>query len=313
MPSFGRLKKVKLKEVWPHEAADFTPWLEKNIKSLGEVLGMDLELQQREAGVGAFSLDLLAKDLGTGHLVIIENQLASTDHDHLGKLLTYAGGFDAHVVIWIADSIRDEHRQALEWLNQNTSPDIYFFGVVIEVLQIDDSRLAPNFKTVVYPNEWGKPPPPKLSPRAEAYRQFFQKLIDELREKHRFTNARKGQPQNWYAFSTGFSGVIYSVSFAQGGKVRTELYIDTGNKETNKAIFDLIKMDSKAIESEIGSSMEWERLDEKQASRIAIYRNGSIEDDAQTLENIRSWAIEQLLKFKKIFPPRLKKYKPKTS
>jgi len=241
MISFGKIKKLTLREIWGKEASDFTPWLADNMGALGESLGMELELEAREASVGDFSLDLLAKDLGTGGIVIIENQLTPTDHDHLGKLLTYAAGFGASTVVWIAELIRDEHRQVLEWLNQRTDSDTQFFGVVVEVLQIDDSKPAYNFKPVVFPNEWQKSKRrPQISSKAEAYRNFFQALIDDLRENHRFTGAKVGQPQNWYAFSSGFSGVPYSAVFAQGGRARVEVYIDQGDADMNESLFDYL-------------------------------------------------------------------------
>src|SRR5512137_367401 len=137
MNDFGEIKPVDIREIWPNEATDFTPWLVENIDRLGQALGMEIEVQEREADVGDFSLDIMAKDLGTGRTVVIENQLTETDHDHLGKLLTYAGGFDAGVLVWIAKELRDEHRRALEWLNEH---DVHSFGVVIEVLRIDDSK-----------------------------------------------------------------------------------------------------------------------------------------------------------------------------
>src|SRR3990172_2285039 len=216
---------------------------------------MDIELTETEADVGDFSLDLLAKDLGTGHKVVIENQLNSTDHDHLGKLLTYAAGLDARTVIWVAQAIRDEHRQTLQWLNERTSSETNFFGVSVEVFQIDESKPAFKLVPVVYPSEWkkgGRGGDVQISPRGEAYRQFFQRLLDDLREKHRFTSAKVGQPQNWYSFGSGISGLPYSASFAQGGRTRVEVYIDLGDKAMNEALFDNLFSCRKEIEDAFG-------------------------------------------------------------
>jgi len=312
--NFGKLKNISLRDIWKKEASNFTPWLEKNIDALSETLGMQLELRQREAGVGDFSLDLLAVDLGTNRTVIIENQLTQTDHDHLGKLITYASGFDASVIIWIAESYREEHRQALEWLNARTDSETEVFGVVIEVLQIDDSKPAYNFKLIVFPNEWRKTrksSTSEVSPKMEAYQKFFQILIDELREDHKFTNARKGQAQSWYSFASGFSGITYGFSFAQGNRARVELYLGLNRTDKNKEIFDSLISEKTDIETNYGESLEWERLDTKQASRIAIYRDGAIEDSAENLKEIRDWSINNLLKFKKEFDTRLKNVIPK--
>ena len=155
-PNLAKIERVDLREAWPNEAQDFTPWLAENIAELGEALGMDLELQQTEAAVGGYSLDMLATDQNQNRTVIIENQLEATNHDHLGKLLTYAAGYDANVIVWLTREFRDEHRLALDWLNQRTGDDTQFFGVVVEVWKIDNSRPAPHFNLVVTPNEWRK-------------------------------------------------------------------------------------------------------------------------------------------------------------
>jgi len=271
---------------------------------------MDLEITAREKDVGDFSLDLLAKDLSTGRHVVIENQFGATDHDHLGKLLTYASAMDAAAVIWVTESIRDEHRQALEWLNRRTDAEVHFFAVVVEVVRIDQSRPAVIFKSVVLPNEWQRTVRDEAekpaSPKSQAYREYFQVLIDELREKHRFTGARLAQPQNWYSFSSGvLGGVTYGTSFAQGGRVRAEIYLDPGTQETNKALFDSLFAQRVMIEREFGEQLDWERLDNRRASRISVYRDGSIEEPPNVLAEIRAWAIDRLLRFKRVLGPRI--------
>ena len=313
MSGFGQIQYLNLRSIWPHEALNFTPWLEGNIQKLGEVLGMDLEVVAREATVGDFSLDLLARDLGSNSIVIIENQFGATDHDHFGKLLTYAAGYDASAIIWIAETFREEHRSALEWLNNRTLAGTQFFAVTVQVFKIDDSRPAYQFKAVVFPNEWQKTkqqtPGTPSSAKAEAYRQFFQLLIDELRVKHRFTNARAGQPQGWYLFAAGFTGIGYGMSFAQNNQARVDLYIDHLDKQQNKQLFDWLYLRQARIEEQIDTPLSWERLDDKRACRIAVYRPGSILEEERVREELRAWSITFLLTFKQVLGPLLQEYK----
>ena len=303
---FGTLNKVALRDIWPHEASDFTPWLADNVGELGKAIGMDIELVEQEASVGDFSLDILAKDLGTAKTIIIENQLTQTDHDHLGKLLTYASGFNASIVIWISEAMREEHRQALDWLNQRTDDETSFFGVVVEVIRIDDSKPAFNFKLVVTPNEWQKNKKRQvqrgaITTKGERYQNYFQGLIDELREVHRFTSAKAGQPQNWYSFSSGITGISYGANFAQGGKARAEIYIDLGDQEKNKRVFDSLNAMHEQINPHFSEMLNWERLDNKRACRVAVYTDGSIDDSDADLENIKVWHVERLIKLKAVF------------
>lgn len=310
MASFGVLKQVDLRLLWPKEAFDFSPWLAQNLATLGDALGLDLELHVREAPVGPFSLDLLARDLGRDRTVIIENQLGPTDHDHLGKLLTYAAGYDAGVAVWVAAHFREEHRQALDWLNQRSDAATEFFGVVVEAIRIDDSRPACNFRLVASPNDWRKgkvvPPSDEPSSRAEAYRAFFQGLIDRLRTEYDFTRASKGQPQNWYSFASGVRGVVYGASFVKGGQVQAEAYIDGGDATWNRLVFDALLAERSAIEAAFGEPLDWQPMEGRQGCRVAVFRPGSINDPPPVLEEIADWTIDRLLRFRQVVGPQAK-------
>ena len=309
----GKIEKVDaLRNIWPDEARDFTPWLAKNLPLLGEALGFDLELQAKEAKVGTFSLDLLAYELSSNRPAIIENQLDDTNHLHLGQLLTYASGYDAYTVIWIAKTFRDEHRAALDWLNKRTDEETQFFGVVVELLKIDDSRLAPHFDVVSAPNDWSRGKAGSSnstrnpSERMERYRKFYQILVDTLRECHNFTNSRRASPKNEHDFSSGFSGFIYRARFNNSGQVGVALYIDRDgdSKEQNERDFDRLKEQKEPLEAELGP-LAWERLDNNRACRIEAKRDGSIDDDEEALEEIRIWMVQKFLAFKEAFGSRL--------
>ena len=309
----GKIEKVDLREVWSNEASDFTPWLARNLDLLGIELGMDLEIQTEEAEVGSFYLDLLARETGTSRQIVIENQLEDTDHDHLGKLLTYASGYDSQIVVWIARKFREEHRDALDWLNRRTGEETEFFGVAVELLKIGNSDPAPHFSVISAPNGWSKSTVSNnrrpASKKGERYRTFFQPLIDTLRDKHKFTNARKAQPQSWYNFGAGVSWATYSASFWNNGRAKVELSFDSASKERNELRFDLLKEQKDSIESALGSQLEWRRMNSNKACRIALHHPGSIEDDEETLEKTRAWMIDKLLAFKKVFGTRITELK----
>ena len=148
MPEFDRFRRVQLRDIWPHEAHDFTPWLAENLVFLAEALGMDLELEATEKRVGDFRADIVCRNRTDNSRVVIENQLEKSNHQHLGKILTYAAGLDAAAIVWIAAEFRDEHRETLDWLNKSTHAALQFFGIDIEVFQIADSPYAPEFTVV---------------------------------------------------------------------------------------------------------------------------------------------------------------------
>ena len=198
MRELGKLKKVEPRTVWEHEARDFTPWLRKNMDLLKEAVGIELDLVETESPVGGYAVDLYAKDLTTGRWVIIENQLEKTDHSHMGQIMAYAAGKEAGVVIWISPEFRDEHRQTLDWLNEITDESVAFFGIELEVLEIDTSPWAAHFKVVAQPREWAEmPAPPGLTEGQQKYLIFFTNLLEKVKATYPdLTKAYKANPQN---------------------------------------------------------------------------------------------------------------------
>jgi hypothetical protein len=303
---FGTIQTVSLRDVWAGEATHFTPWLAQNLELLGSKLGMDLELESTEASAGDFTADIIARDLSTNKLVVIENQFGATDHKHLGQVITYSSVLNAGMVVWIAETIRPEHKSAMDFLNQNLKEGLRLYAVEVSVIRIDESKPAFVMNVVSMPTE-----APVLtgqtgqqsSETKERYRTFFQELIDELRDRYHFTNARAGQPQNWYTFSSENSRIFkYSTSFAQGGRVRAEVYIDTGDKAKNEEIYSCLEERKEEIERAFGAPLSWEQLETKRACRVAIYLDGAIDDDSEALAQVREWAIQNLLRFKAVFP-----------
>ena len=306
----GKVEHVDPRKLWEKEAGDFTPWLAQNLCLLGEALGLDLELVQTEKAVGSFACDIQATDTGRDRPVIIENQLEPTDHRHLGQLLTYAAGLDAAVIVWISPVVREEHREALDWLNRHTDDRIEFFAVAVEAIRIDDSKPAVQFRLVAFPNAWSKTVAPsastEISDKRLRYQQFFQGVIDDLRDTHKITNARAAQPQSWYAFSSGISGITYNVAFASGDRMRAELYIDVGDAVRNKAIFDTLHGNKGEYEQKLGL-LDWERLDTKRACRISLVQADTTIDDAATHgAEMRAWLVQGLLNMRTAFGPHLK-------
>jgi hypothetical protein len=314
----GQLKRLSPKEVWKHEATEFTPWLRDNMSLLADTLGIEVDLVEREVPVGDFAADLVAKDLNSDRWVVIENQLDPTDHKHLGQVLTYAANRKAGVVVWISPEFRDEHRQALEWLNDVTGEDIDFFGLQLELLQIDDSPAAPNFSVVARPSAWQKEARKRgqITPKQQAYHDFFSALLNELKAgAPHITSAQSVGYENWFAFSAGRSGFSYSFSFTLKRRFRVELYIDQGDQALNKAAFDLLHKEKDTISAELGLPIEWERLDAKRACRVAIDTQDirHITDPPDTLAELRKWAVDTGVRFRSVMGPRIQGLKPESS
>lgn len=270
----GKLESVTLRDLWKREERDFSAWLERNIGVLSETLGIPLSEIRREDKVGSFNVDLVAED-GNGNLVIIENQIEPTDHDHLGKVLTYLTNLEAKTAIWITSEPRAEHVRAIAWLNEATPVDISFYLLRLAAYRIGDSDPAPLFTVIVAPSVEAKDIGRQKKDLAERHvlrLRFWEQLLARAKEKgfilHASISPSKG---NWIATGAGKVGLLYLYRVLLDQKTAVELYIDTQSKEQNKYIFDSLHSKKEKIESDFGGPILWERDDHIRASRIRVF------------------------------------------
>jgi hypothetical protein len=285
LPSLSRLLRVPVKSVWPMEASAFTPWLLANADQLGDLLGLDLELSAAEHKVGDFSLDLVGRDAGTDEVVIVENQFGATDHRHLGQLLTYAGGTEPATVVWIAESFRDEHRAALDWLNQRTDSVTRFFGVEVSAVTLEGAPaglVAPLLEVVAKPNDWGKQVKTAShstapSDRQRRYEEFWSAWLDRVAPRH-WTN-RRGPAQHWMYLPAGSARARYGVSFRSDGLL-SELFFRHQDKAINLARFAVLEEKREQLEQAFGEPLVFDALPTRKGCRIAVQRTGGESVDA---------------------------------
>lgn len=298
--ALGTLEKITdLRTIWKHEAQDFSLWLsqEENLSILSRAIGIDVVLEERESSVGDFNVDIFASEEGTNRKIIIENQLEDTNHDHLGKIITYASGKNAEVIIWIVKRARDEHKQAIEWLNQHTDNNIGFFLIEIELWKINNSLPAPKFNVVERPNDWAKTI--KISEGLSdtqklklEYWQKFNEYADSDAVFSREFSIRKPQPCHWYDLSIGSSSYHIGLTVnTQKKRIGAEIYFSKSK--------DLYKkfMDKKDV-IERWTGQEVQGIEAEQDCRIVVFRNGDIKE-TKHWENEIKWMFEMALKFKK--------------
>jgi len=308
----GRLESVEPREIWRDEARDFTPWLLGNADYLAEVLGLEIELEAREHPVGSFSLDLYGRDITNGCVLIIENQLESTDHRHLGQLLTYAAGTGAKTVVWVSPEFRDEHRKALDFLNSAAAAAqdarIRYFGVEVGVVRIADSVPAPRFTVVASPSDWSaefalSQVGDEVNPRKAMYRAFWGKYLNELHATHEgVTNVRATSSANWITGNYLRKGISLNLAFIKGGEVSVEIYIDLGDAQKNDDVLMALAESKDKVEKEIGEPLQWQDLPGKRACRIRSVRAGSL-DEPQGHPALIKQLVAQHVAFKRVFKP----------
>ena len=308
MINLSKLEEITdLRTVWEHEASDFTPWLAKdeNISLLADALGLEITVDETESAVGDFFVDILASETGTVRKIIIENQLEDTNHDHLGKLITYAAGKSADIIIWLVKHAREEHRAAIEWLNNHTDENISFFLCEIKLYRIGDSAPAVKFEVVEKPNDWTKElrkTETVSETQQERYNYWvaFQEYAFQKKTFAKNFKRRKPSHDNWFDFSIGSSACIIRISQIRlRNELDVEIYI-----HNNKNLFHELFKNKAAIESETGLNFDWRELPDKKASRVVIAKQVSF-DNREDWNTHFDWLIDSMIKIKKFFKPYL--------
>ncbi len=308
----GKLEKVDLREIWQSEGQGFTPWLarKENLEMLGEVIGIELELEAQEKDVGPFRADILCKNTEDDSLVLIENQIERTDHKHLGQLLTYAAGLQSVTIVWVAAKFTEEHRAALDWLNERTDKEIRFFGLEIELWKIGNSPAAPKFNVISKPNNWSKTvldaakeiENQTTSETKKLQYRYWVALVDYLEEVRSKLRPQTPSPKHWLTFTIGRSGFhLNALLNTRENKIGIELVIT----DEGKAFYQLLLKDKEAIEKEMGCVLEWKENLEKTQSKIALFKSGNIADEKDRSSQ-QEWIKNTLEKFDSVFRQRIR-------
>ena len=301
MKTLGTLEEIKdLRTVWPHEALDFTPWLSQddNINLLADAVGLEITVDETESSVGDFNVDIYASETGTDRKIIIENQLEDTNHDHLGKLITYASGKSADVVIWVVKHAREEHKAAIEWLNNHTDDKIGFFLCEIKLYKIGASEPAVKFEVIEKPNDWTKEVKKNESVNGTQQQRYdywvaFEDFAFQNAQFAKNFNRRKPSTDHWMNFSVGSSACHIAVSQIQKrDELVVELYINE-----DKELFNSLLQHKDDIEATAGFSFDWRELPEKKASRIVVQKSAALSNQSKWSEQFE-WLIDVMLKMK---------------
>lgn len=309
----GKIKKVPLREIWKNEARDFTTWLKENIDTLNEALGTRVVITEREKSVGPFNSDLVGED-ENGTIVIIENQLEKTDHDHLGKMVTYLSNLEnAKTAIWISSAPREEHRKAVDWLNEFTPDDVCFYLIQVEAIQIGGSDPAPLFTTIAEPTEIAKEIGKEKKEYAERHylrKEFWTALLERANQKTKMYENVSPSVYSWIGTGAGRSGVGYNLAILYGYG-QSEIYLDRGKEypDLNKERFDQLYKHKDVIEKELNQKINWERLDKKRACRISVRFDNAGLGDKEKWPEIQEKMIDTIIKMKKVFDPYIRNLK----
>lgn len=310
MNNIGKIKKVALRNLWKKEDKDFTSWLEENIDYLNDILDFEISIEKREERVGPFRVDLYGED-NNGNKVIIENQLEKTNHDHLGKVLTYLINLEAQIAIWISSDPTEEHIKVIDWLNEVTPENILFYLIKLEAIQIEgQSMAAPLFTIVKGPSIEAKQLGAEKKEFAQRHvlrKKFWEQLLERSKGKTTICSNVSPGTDHWMSTGIGKSGI--SLSYLITNKYAgCEVYLSRGKQEgdegnINKVWFDQLYKDKDRIEKDFGSPLDWQRMDDKWASRIACHYQGLRLQDEDKWPEIQDKMIDSMIRLEKAFRP----------
>lgn len=303
----GKIARVPLREVWRHEAHDFSDWLQQNLDVLNDALGTQLTTAEREQAAGNFSVDLVAED-ASGSAVIIENQLERSDHDHLGKLITYLTAYEAKTAIWIVAEPRPEHTRAIAWLNETTSAAFYL--VKAEAIKIHDSPPAPLFTVIVGPSAEARvvgEAKRDLASRHHERFDFWTRFLDFAKTRSKLHANISPSYQTWIGAGAGRAGLVFNY-VANQHDARAELYIDRGrdSDEINGRIFDELATHKSEIEALFGGELEWQRLEGRRACRITSTIPFLGYRDAERFDELAAGLVDRMQRLERSLSPFIK-------
>jgi len=278
---------------------------------------MDLELEAQETSVGPFRADILCRDTGSDDsMVLIENQLETTDHKHLGQLMTYAAGLHAVTIVWIAAKFTDEHRASMNWLNDITDDSFRFFGLEVELWRIGDSPAAPKFNVVAKPNDWSRSVSKaarqieegELSETKALYLRYWASLRDYLDKKNTPLRLQAAGPKHWHNFSIGRSGYkLATLASVQSKWIGVELYI---RRDPDGVCIEQLLAEKEEIESSIDETLDWRKLPNRIASRVVLQKQNTNPSNEEAWEKQFEWFDRVLRGFNDAFRERVRHLDP---
>ena len=309
----SKLTPVKIRDIWKNEARDFTPWLVEHIERLNEDIGLNIQDPRSEEKLVNFSVDIVGEDsLGK---VIIENQFSKSDHDHLGKLITYLSNIEnTKKAIWIVEETKPEHKNAIEWLNENAGT-CDFYLIRIRVYTIDKSTPAVQFDLISGPDEHTKEVGKVIREDHVRYKhrfKFWSIFLDKVNKETAIFQNISPTKSYWVSATSGVRGISYGLSLLKSTAF-AYLYIDKyveNRQKINKEIFNELYKNKEEIENNFGSELEWVPSKENEF-RCMIKKTTNIGgwNDVEKYEEIQNNLIEFSIGFKKAFGNRIEKFK----